>query len=181
MHWTVRDLKVLPRNRGTRYELIGGELFVVRALHRQHQQVSGRIYSALDTWSVASGLGEAIPAPGIVPSDTDNVIPDAVWVSKERLACIEDEAGYLVGFPELVVEVLSPGKTNIRRDRETKLELYSARGVREYWIADRFAQRLEVYRRRARQLVLMATLLVEDDLTSPLLCGFRCSVSRFFA
>lgn len=51
-----------------------------------------------------------IPAPGIIPSESDNVIPDVVWVSQERLALIEDEAGHLTGFPELIVEVLSPGE-----------------------------------------------------------------------
>ena len=101
-------------------------------------------------------------------------------MSHERLALIEDEAGHLTGFPELVVEVLSPGETNIRRDREAKLKLYSLQGVQEYWIADRFAKRLEIYRRDKGQLVLVATLLEGDEIVSPLLPGFQCSVSQFF-
>ncbi|MEM9904154.1 MAG: Uma2 family endonuclease [Cyanobacteria bacterium P01_D01_bin.44] len=180
VRWTVHDLEVLPQSEGTYYELIDGELFVTRSPHRKHQQVSGKIYSVLDAWSEETGLGEAIPSPGIIPSDADNVIPDVVWVSKERLALIEDEAGHLTGFPELIVEVLSPGENNIRRDREAKLKLYSVQGVQEYWIVDRFAKRLEVYRRENGQLVLVATLMEGDELTSPLLPGFRCSVSRFF-
>jgi len=139
--------------------LIDGELSVTRSPHRKHQQVSGRIYSVLDTWSEISGLGEAIPSVGIILSDADNVIPDVVWVSKERLALIEDEAGHLTGLPELIVEVLSPGENNIRRDREAKLKLYSVWGAQEYWIADRLAKRLEVYRRQRGQLVLVATLM----------------------
>ncbi|MEM9905945.1 MAG: Uma2 family endonuclease [Cyanobacteria bacterium P01_D01_bin.44] len=180
VRWTIRDLEVLPQSEGTHYELIDGELFVTRSPHRKHQQVSGKIYTVLDDWSEVSGLGEAIPAPGIIPSDTDNVIPDVVWVSKERLALIEDEAGHLTGFPELVVEVLSPGENNIRRDREAKLKLYSVQGVQEYWIADRFAKRLEVYRRENGQLVLVATLIEGDELASPLLPEFHCLVSRLF-
>ncbi|MEB3211617.1 MAG: Uma2 family endonuclease [Leptolyngbyaceae bacterium] len=180
VRWTIRDLEVLPQSEGTTYELIDGELFVTRSPHRKHQQVSGRIYSILDRWSEASGLGEAIPAPGIVASDSDNVIPDVVWVSAERLALIEDEAGHLTGFPELIVEVLSPGEANIRRDKEAKLKLYSIQGVQEYWIADRLEKRLEVYRRNEGQLALTATLLDTDELTSPLLPGFRCPVNRLF-
>ena len=180
VRWTIRDLEVLPHSEDTRYELIDGKLFVTRSPHRKHQQVSGKIYGALDAWSEESGVGEAIPAPGIIPSDADNVIPDVVWVSQERLALIEDEAGHLTGFPELIVEVLSPGENNIRRDREAKLKLYSIQGVKEYWIADRFAKRLEVYRRQNGKLVLVATLLEEDEITSPLLSGFHCTVSRFF-
>jgi Uma2 family endonuclease len=180
VRWTVRDLEVLPQSEGTRYELINGELFVTRSPHRKHQQISGKIFAALDAWSEASGLGEAILAPGIIPSDADNVIPDVVWVSTARLAQIEDEAGHLTGFPELIVEVISPGEANIRRDREAKLKLYSIQGVQEYWIVDRFTQRLEVYRRDQGQLGLVATLLADDQLSSPLLPGLASPIRRFF-
>ncbi|WP_299410211.1 Uma2 family endonuclease [Acaryochloris sp. IP29b_bin.148] len=180
IRWTIRDLEVLPQSEGNRYELIDGELWVTRSPHRKHQQVAGKIFAALDAWSETSELGEAILAPGIILSDTDNVIPDLVWVSKERLALIEDEAGHLIGFPELVVEVLSPGETNIRRDRETKLKLYSVQGVQEYWIADRWAKRLEVYGREDGQLSLVRTLLDEDQIQSSLLPDFHYSVRRFF-
>ncbi|MEM9449901.1 MAG: Uma2 family endonuclease [Cyanobacteria bacterium P01_E01_bin.6] len=180
VRWTIRDLDVLPQSEGTTYELIDGELFVTRSPHRKHQQVSGKIHRFLDRWSEESGLGEAIPAPGIIPSDSDNVIPDVVWVSTERLALIEDDAGHLTAFPELIVEVLSPGDANIRRDREAKLKLYSIQGVQEYWIVDRFATRLEIYRRKEGQLALIATLLDKDELTSPLLPGFSCVVNRLF-
>ncbi|WP_242041340.1 Uma2 family endonuclease [Leptolyngbya sp. FACHB-261] len=43
-----------------------------------------------------------------------------------------NEAGYLTGAPELVVEVLPPGVDNEQRDRDLKLRLYSARGVQKY-------------------------------------------------
>jgi Uma2 family endonuclease len=180
IRWTTRDLEVLPQSEGITYELIDGELFVSRSPHRRHQQIAGEIFQALNLWSKASGLGEAIPAPGIVASESDNVIPDVVWISNERLAVIEDEAGHLTGFPELIVEVLSPGESNIRRDREAKLKLYSVQGVQEYWICDRATRQLEVYRRQNARLVLTETLLAEDALTSPLLPGFRCLVSQFF-
>ena len=180
VRWTVRDLEVLPQSEGSRYELINGELFVTRSPHRKHQQISGKIFAALDEWSETSGLGEAILAPGIIPSDTDNVIPDVVWISQQRLVVLEDEAGHLTGFPELIVEVLSPGESNIRRDREAKLKLYSVQGVQEYWIADRFTRQLEIYRRQQGQLALVATLMTTDEITSPLLPGFNCSISRFF-
>lgn len=180
IQWTVHDLDGLPQSDDTYYELIDGELFVTRSPHRKHQQIAGNIYSALNAWSEKSGLGEAIPGPGIMPSETSNVIPDVVWISTERLAVLEDEAGHLTGFPELIVEVLSPGEQNIRRDRQAKLKLYSLQGVREYWIVDRFTRQVEVYRRLEGQLALAVTLLEQDELTSPLLPGFHLTVSRLF-
>jgi Uma2 family endonuclease len=180
IRWTTRDLEVLPENEWIRYETIDGELFVTRAPHRKHQQVCGKIFRQLDAWSESSGLGEAVVAPGIIFSDADNVIADVVWISRERLALVEDEAGHFTAAPELVVEVLSPGAENLRRDREAKLKLYSLKGVREYWIVDRFSRQVEVYRRENARLVLVATLLGEDEIASPLLPEFGFVVSGFF-
>jgi Uma2 family endonuclease len=177
----MRDVEALPDNEWIRYEIIDGELFVTRSPHHKHQQATGRIFAALDSWSLESGLGEASIMPGLIFSDSDNVSPDVVWVSHERLAQIEDESGHLQGAPELVVEVLSPGKANEDRDRLAKLKLYSTQGVQEYWIVDRIAQRIEVYRRENSQLVLVATVLMGDRITSPLLPGFACEVARLFA
>ncbi|WP_013320239.1 Uma2 family endonuclease [Gloeothece verrucosa] len=180
VRWTVRDLEVLPQSEGVRYEIINGELFVTRAPHRKHQQISGKIFRYLDAWSEISGLGQTILAPGIIFSDADNVIPDVVWISKERLAVVEDEAGHLTGAPELIIEVLSPGEENERRDKEAKLKLYSVTGVLEYWIVDRFKKQVEIYRRDNARLTLVATLYNKDEITSTLLPDFRCSIERFF-
>jgi len=61
-----------------------------------------------------------------------------------------------------------------------KLKLYSIQGVQEYWICDRFTQHVEIYRRQNAQLVRIAMLLPDDDLTSPLLPEFHCLVENLF-
>ncbi|MDY6803440.1 MAG: Uma2 family endonuclease [Cyanobacteriota bacterium] len=180
LRWTTGDLELLPDN-GNIYEIIDGELFVTKTPHWGHQNVSGRIFAALDDWSITTNLGEASLALGIIFSNGDNVIPDVVWASNDCLSALLDEAGHLTGAPELAVEVLSPGKENERRDKQTKLKLYSNRGVREYWICDRFLQTIEIYRRKNAVLKLTATLFNNDVLTSPLLPGFTCQVARIFA
>jgi Uma2 family endonuclease len=108
------------------------------------------------------------------------VIPDVVWISRERLLALQDEAGHLRGAPELVVEVLSPGAANERRDREVKLALYARRGVDEYWIVNWRMRTVQVYRRDGAALRPVATLQGQDTLTSPLLPGFSCPVSRLW-
>ena len=180
IRWTIEDLELLPENEGTRYEIIDGELFVTRTPHFKHQQTCGKIGGQLDAWSETSGLGEAITSPGVLFSESDNVIPDVVWVNKETLALMLDEAGHLTGAPELVIEVLSVSKEDQRRDKEAKLKLYSSRGVKEYWIADWRSPKLEVYRREQGILKLAVTLFNDDILTSPLLPGFNCSVEKLF-
>ena len=86
----------------------------------------------------------------------------------------------MLGAPELVVEALSPGASNERRDRETKLRLYSTYGVQEYWILDWRVRTVEVYRRGDTGLHRVAVLRIDDTLTSPLLPGFTLPVGRLF-
>jgi Uma2 family endonuclease len=180
IRWTTSDLELLPQNEWIRREIIDGELFVTRAPDWKHQRTCGKIFRQLDVWSESTGLGQSSVAPGIIFTEADNVIPDVVWASHERLVTLLDEAGHLTGAPELVVEVLSPGNENQRRDKEAKLKLYSARGVQEYWIANWQSQTLEIYRRDNAQLHLIATLIKDDLLSSPLLPDFSCPVSQFF-
>lgn len=179
VRWTVADLELLPDN-GNRYEIIDGELFMTRAPRWSHQKVANNICAALNDWSEETTLGEATTAPGIIFSEVDNVIPDVVWASYERLNVLLDEAEHLTGAPELVVEVLSPGKKNERRDREVKLKLYGSQGVLEYWIADRQLRQVQIYRRQRGVLKLAYTALADDEISSPMLPGFSCLVSTFF-
>jgi Uma2 family endonuclease len=178
--WTSADLELFPDN-GVRYEIVNGELFMSKLPHWQHQRTCGKCFRELDEWSQQTGLGQVSINPGVLFSDADDVAPDVAWISNERLAILMDEAGHLTGAPELMVEVLSPGATNERRDRQSKRKLYETQGVREYWIADWRLRQVEVYRREGSELRLIATLLVGDTLTSPLLPGFSCPVERLFA
>jgi len=180
VRWTTADLELLPDN-GDRYEIIDGELFMTRAPHWGHQRVCGNVYQELNSWSRETGLGQTAINPGIIFTDADNVIPDVVWASNERLTLLLDEAGHLTAAPELIVEVLSPGADNERRDRDLKLRLYSVRGVQEYWIVNWQLQQMEVYRREQATLRLIATLFAEDELNSPLLPGFSCQIAQLFA
>ena len=179
LRWTSADLEVLPDD-GKRYEIIDGELYMSRQPHWHHQRTCGKIFVALETWSAQTGTGETNLAPGVIFAEDDDVAPDVVWISQARRATALGPEGHLHAAPELVVEVLSPGVANERRDRDAKLKLYSRRGVLEYWIVDWRAQQIAVYRREELALRLLATLYAADTLTSPLLPGFSCKVATLF-
>ena len=179
LRWTSADLTVLPDD-GKRYEIIDGELYMSRQPHWHHQRACGKIFAALEAWGVQTGAGEANLAPGVIFAEDDDVAPDVVWISHTRRTIALGPDGHLHAAPELVVEILSPGTTNERRDREAKLKLYSRRGVLEYWIVDWRVQQVEVYRREGLALRLVATLYPTDTLTSPLLPGFACEVATLF-
>lgn len=177
--WTSADLELLPEN-GNRYEIIEGVLYVTRAPHWKHQKTCGRLFTALDIWSIATKLGETALGAGVIFGNKDDVIPDVVWLSKEKYEALIDQSGHLLGAPDLAIEVLSAGTDNEKRDREVKLKLYSSQGVLEYWIADWREKKLQIYRRENGVLKLAMTLFVTDTLTSPLLPEFVCPLSQIF-
>ncbi len=187
--WTSSDLDLLPQEDGKRYEIIDGELLVTHAPHWGHQKACVRIAAYLDFWSLDTNLGEVTAGPGVLFSESDNVIPDVAWIAKSRLPMALDDAGHLIEAPDLAVEVLSLGAENQRRDgeaspkeyRKLKLRLYSSQGVREYWLLDWRAKKVEVYRRESAQLVLHSTLFEGDTLISPMLPGFSCPIERLYA
>ena len=179
LSWTVDDVELLPDD-GSVYEVIDGELYVSKQPDMQHQIVGTRIASLLDVWSNQTQLGIAVNTPGVIFTPTNAVVPDVIWISNERYATALYPDKKIHSCPELVVEILSPGPENRRRDRQTKLKLYSRYGAEEYWVVNWQEHLVEVYQRENAVLVLNRTLMENDVLESPLLPGFSCKISRFF-
>ncbi len=171
--YTSSDLELLPDVEGTRYEIIDGDLHVSKQPSLEHSYVCMVLGTELHLWCRRTGLGRAFGVPGLVFAADEDVVPDLVWISLDRLAAARDSAGHLRAAPELAIEVLSPGSTNERRDRELKLKLYSRQGVHEYWIVDWRLRTIQVYRRADLALQLVSTVTDGDVLTSPLLPGFE--------
>ncbi|HEY7066847.1 MAG TPA: Uma2 family endonuclease [Chloroflexota bacterium] len=180
LRWTSADLEAFPDDETKRYEIIDGELYVAKQPHWYHQLVCMDVAFPLERWSRDTGAGVVNAAPGVIFAEDDNVAPDLVWVSAERLPVVLAPDGKLHAAPDLVVEVLSPGAVNELRDREAKLKLYSRRGVREYWLVDWQRREVAVYRRADAALQLIATLLEGDTLYSPLLPGFSLPIGEIF-
>ncbi len=192
--FTVDDLARLPED-GSRYEMIDGALYVTAAPHSEHQAALDQIIVAVGNWYNTAGLGWPVSGAGVKLAVNVGVVPDLLWFSDERLplATVNPQTGERDGkfhvAPDLAVEILSPGRENEERDRETKLTLYSRRGICEYWLVDRLLRTVEVdrllrtvevYRRDAAALTLAATLTPPDTLVSPLLPGFALPVGQIF-
>jgi len=175
---TVADLEVMPDD-GNRYEIIEGEIVVSRAPGLTHQSVSGNLFASIKNYLTQNPVGEVWATPGIVFNDFNGVVPDLVFVSAERRK--EIAAGErITGAPELVIEIVSPGSENERRDRVIKRQLYAKFGVKEYWIVNPESRGIDIYRLEGQTLKLAATLGEDDDITSPLLPGYSCKVASIF-
>jgi Uma2 family endonuclease len=178
LRYTSADLEELPDIPGVRYEVIDGSLHVSKATRWEHEHASFELAVALREWSLSSGTGQVILTPGLIFAPEQDVIPDMIWISYARMAALVDEGGHFRGAPELMVEVLSPGRVNEQRDREVKLSLYSRQGVQEYWIVDWRTRTVELYRRDGAELRLVATLRGEASITLPLFPGFSCPTTN---
>jgi Uma2 family endonuclease len=182
---SIADLEATPDD-GNRYELIDGEIHVSTAPGFYHQSVLMNLGALLWNFLREHSLGTVLPGVGVVFDDHNGVIPDLVYASRNRLREVL-VGGRLMGAPEIAIEILSPGAGNEKRDRHIKLNLYSARGVDEYWIVDPENQSVEIYRRSGQRtsgdanLDMRVNLLRGDELTSPVLPGFGIQVSSLFA
>ncbi|MGI9166420.1 MAG: Uma2 family endonuclease [Pyrinomonadaceae bacterium] len=175
---TVTDLDACPDD-NNRYELIEGELFVSRAPRLPHQLVAQNIQVALVNYLRGNQIGTVVPGAGAVFSDYDAVIPDVVFVRTERWNGIV-ENGRFIGPPDLVIEIMSPGKENRERDLLFKRQLYGKYGVEEYWIVDAENRAVERYRLTERSLEKIAVLKGNETLTSSILPGFEIKVQTIF-
>jgi Uma2 family endonuclease len=174
------DLESMPDD-GNRYELVDGELYVSSAPGFIHQTILLNIAAAFLDYLREHPIGRVAPGVGVIFDDYNGVIPDLVFATHERMrkALV---GGRFRAAPEIVIEILSPGVSNERRDRHVKRNLYAARGASEYWIVDPENRGIEVHRRNeAGELVFATTLLQSDDLTSGVLPGFSVRVDALFA
>ena len=175
---TNANLECMPQD-GNRYELIEGEIYVSSAPNLRHQGISVNITTAFRYFLDENPIGKVYAAPGVIFSDYSGVIPDVVYFSNERRA--EIAAGdRIYGAPDIIVEILSPGKENVERDRVFKRQLYGKYGVKEYWMIVPEERTIEVYRLARRTLKLAATLSESDTITSLQLPGFSCQVAKIF-
>jgi Uma2 family endonuclease len=140
-------------------ELLGNLLFIYREQHPLGAAMDG----TLPEHSVATPSGDRRRA--------DRVI----WAGLGRMP---DPARDL---PAIVVEFVSEGRRDRRRDYLEKRREYRAAGVREYWIIDRFRRAMTAIR-RDEGTGPEERLAIRDGQTyaTPLLPGFELPIARLF-
>ena len=175
----IADLDSMPDD-GNRYELIEGELFVSCSPSLTHQSVAGNLFLSVKTYLIENPIGEIWMTPGVIFSEFSGVIPDLVFVSQERRKEIAS-GDRIIGAPDLVIEIVSPGAESERRDRLAKRQLYGKYGVKEYWIVDFQKRTIEVYLLQGQMLQLQSPLTEQDEITSSVLPGYRCKLETLFA
>ena len=142
-----------------RCELIDGEIYdMAPSPNFEHQNISIRLARRIGDYIDANhGKCIVLTAPFDVKLDEYRIVqPDILVV------CDPDkfDKNKCNGAPDWVIEVLSP--SNILHDTNTKLYLYAASGVREYWIVDPENKKVIVYLFGKPNIIGLYTF--EDDI-----------------
>jgi Uma2 family endonuclease len=175
--WTYADYAALPED-GKRYEIIQGVLYMSPSPNSFHQEANALFVHYLIVHIKQTGLGRVFPAPYDVELAPGNVLqPDVTVVLKANEERIKP--GKLVGAPDLVVEIASPGTASY--DRREKQDAYASAGVPEYWIADPAAKTIEVLVLEQGAYKQKGVFEDQNLLQSQILPELPIKVAQFFA
>jgi Uma2 family endonuclease len=174
--WTYEHYAAIPDD-GLRYEIVDGVLYVSPAPTEWHQDAAGLIYYYLTTYMRFTGLGKVLIAPFDVELSFSNVVqPDVLVLLKENSH--KSIGTRMIGAPDLVVEVASPGTS--KYDRKKKFRAYEQAGAKEYWIAHPLGQTVEVFVLDAGNYSSMGIFSGEQTLPTTIVKDFPVQVQQFF-
>ncbi|MEN3001790.1 MAG: Uma2 family endonuclease [Armatimonadota bacterium] len=136
------------------YDYIQGEAIEANRPTGEHQQMV--VWLAAKLWEHVRQhqLGDVWADINVDMPTGDLVGPDVVYLSANRLDQYDRSKGYIVGVPDLVVEVLSPSTASY--DRSEKLEAYRRAAVPWVWLVDPYALTVEEYRWTPEGYLLVA-------------------------
>lgn len=175
-NWTYQDYAALPDD-GHQYEIVDGVLYMTPSPSRWHQKATLQISRHLLNYVEAQELGEVFAAPFDVELNPYVVVqPDVLLVLATNSSIITDTR--IIGAPDLVVEVASPGTAGY--DRRQKQNAYARAGVKEYWIVDTIAQTVEVLCLAQHEYQPLGIFQGKVTLPSSVVPGFPVRVEQFF-
>jgi len=176
--FTNKDVERFATDEFCRYELIGGEIIVSTAPRYLHQLLTARIIVQFSKYLERNPVGEILPTPGLIFSEFNGVIPDLIFITHEkRDEILNEKDGKFHGAPEIVIEILSPGRVNARRDLQIKRELYEMYNVPEYWAVKPQQKEIEVFEIRKEAKVYTEN----EQVKTLLLPNFKLKIKQLFA
>ena len=128
-----------------RHEFIDGQVFAVANDSKRHNRICGNLYRSLSSRLVGSNCDVFMESVKVRPNEITFYYPDIVVTCDTK-----DDDEYVVHYPLLIVEVISP--TSERTDRYEKLQIYrQIPSLREYVIVWQEEMLVEIHRRNEGQ------------------------------
>ena len=171
--WTESEYFALETNR--RVEFSHGFIEFLPMPKLLHQRITAFLYDALRAFVLGLSLGEVLFTGTRVrlwPGKFRE--PDVLFMHAEHAGRMTDE--YWEGA-DLVMEVVSAGDEDRRRDSTTKREEYAQAGIPEYWIVDPELDQITVLTLDGQTYVVHGEFKRGERATSKLLPGFGVDVT----
>ena len=170
---TVDDYLAMPETT-LPHNLIEGRLYMSPAPVMKHQRVAFEIARALDDFATETGgLASIAPMDCHLPGGAV-LQPDVGYLSPERVHLVDR---WVMGAPDLVVEVLSPGTRTF--DQSQKMTAYGKSGVREAWLVDPDALTVIVFTSENGRWVREKSLLFGEEIPSAVVTVGTAGLEEF--
>jgi Uma2 family endonuclease len=171
--WSESDYFALETNR--RVEFSHGFIEFLPMPTLLHQRIAAVLYDALRAFVLGLSLGEVLFTGTRVrlwPGKFRE--PDVLFMAAEHAGRMTNE--YWEGA-DLVMEVVSSGNEDRRRDLKTKREEYARAGIPEYWIVDPELDQITILTLDGQTYVIHGEFKRGERATSKLLPGFVVDVT----
>ena len=165
-------------SKGVRGELIQGVLCEIMSVGGQHGEIAAMLISMLMNIVRTQRLGRVTGTDaGVLLGGNPGIVrePDVAFFSVEKLPLDTVVTGYYEVIPDLVVEIASPGDTNVQS--HDKARMWLSFGVPMVWEVLPGRRSVNVH-----QLNRPIAVLEEDDTLDggDVLPGFSCQVREIF-
>ena len=176
-HWTVEEYLALDTGRLVEYS--DGFLEFPPMLTMAHQDILQFLFELLKAYIVKHRLGKVYVAPIPVRLGARRYRePDVFYVSSWR---VEEAQGTYPRGADLVMEVVSGGREDRKRDFVKKRYDYAQAGIPEYWIVDPQERVIIVLQLEGEAYVEHGRFGAGEMATSALLPGFGVPVDEVWA
>jgi Uma2 family endonuclease len=160
-------------------ELNNGSIEVLPMPTTTHQFIMLYLYGLLLSFVSRRGLGTVVVAPLRIHLGPKKFRePDVVFMLRKHAHRIGEQ--YWEGA-DLVMEVVSGGEEDRRRDLFEKRRDYARAGIPEYWIVDPQEERIIVLRLSGKRYLSEGSFSIGQTASSILLPGFSVDVKEVFA
>lgn len=171
--------RLTPPDSGN-YELHNGTIIYMPSPAIKHQDVCLNIAGEIRQYLKTHKVGKVYIAPlDVTFTVKDTFQPDVLFVLQDRIAQLEATEKRIVGAPDFVVEVKSPGNTT--KEMSYKRFVYESEIVQEYWYVNLNDQTLKQYENIDNELLLKHTFTIGDTVKSIVIEGFEIRLEDMFS
>lgn len=160
------------------YELIHGVLVVnpipLAQERGPNQELGHQLLKYKESHPQGSALDDTLEEEYVRTNEGRRRADRVIWIGLGR------QPNLATDVPTIIVEFVSAGRRSWQRDYVEKREAYLPLGVIEYWVIDRFARTMTVFRRGGSDTA--PQVVTENEIyRCELLPGFELAIASLFA